>query len=110
MVRNDWIHVFSSNLLKTTVLLFFGIQSNANVGMANKTYSTDNNAFDKQSSGALEKYMPTATCPTNQSTSFDKVCVQDSQLVVKAVLNQAEWALSSKHIDLQSSQILYVLQ
>lgn len=102
MVQNSWNRVFlflTGPLFLKTLFSLFGIASTTNnFGMANETFSTADCLFEKDSTVLLDNFIPTASYHTNQSSLFSKKCIQDSQLVARAILNQTEWALSSKLI------------
>lgn len=95
MVKNGWIRVWSTVLLET-LLLFVGIVSSVNLGDTKDWFSLDTYVCDEDYFATFGKFIPIATHPKDKPKLLDEKCIQDSELVVKAILNQTEWVLSSK--------------
>lgn len=50
---------------------------------------------------SLSSFVPTAALSKDQAALISKKCVEDSRLLVRALLTRSEWALSSIYFDLK---------
>jgi len=55
---------------------------------------------------SLSSFLPTAALSKDQAALISRKCVEDSRLLVRALLNRTEWALSSIYFDLLNEFLL----
>ena len=90
MEQKEWVLFFVPILLQT---LFPSNTSSIKVEGIKKVRNREDNPLYQKVSAQLSIFLPTAENPSDR---LDKKCVEDSQLVVKALMYQEEWAFSSK--------------
>jgi len=100
MKQKERIRVYIATQLHIFLLIHFVIPGSVNSEEIKDIHLfREDDDFVKsyeRSSASFSMLIPTADYPTDKSLVVSKKCVEDSRLIVRALLNQEEWALSSK--------------
>ena len=94
MKQMEWIHFFITYQLQV-ILIYFACPSVKSERMT-KMYNFQENATEYEDAlVSISTFFPTAEFSPDESLIVGQKCVEDSRLLVKSLLNQEEWALSS---------------
>ncbi len=100
MKQKERIRVYIATQLHIFLLIHFVIPGSVNSEEIKETqlFRDDDDFVNnyERSSASFSMLVPTADYPTDKSMVVSKKCVEDSRLVVRALLTQEEWTLSSK--------------
>jgi len=100
MKPKEGIHAYIALQLHIFLLIHFVIPGSVNSEeIKEKNLVKEDDDFvniNERSSASFSMFFPTADYPTDKSMVVSKKCVEDSRLLVRALLSQEEWALSSK--------------
>ena len=82
-----------ASLLQTWLVFLSGPGSAAQSG--NYKLNASKWELEEELALSMSTFIPTAALSNGQSDLVSRKCVKDSRLLVKAILNRTEWALSS---------------
>ena len=105
MKQKEWIHAYIASQMHIFLLIHLAIPGSVNSEDIKETnlVKEDDDFFNinERSSASFSMFFPTADYPTDKSIVVSKKCVEDSRLLVRALLSQEEWALSIKNLFLK---------
>ena len=93
-MQSQTLICFSVASLLQTWLVFLSAPGSA-AQSGNYKLNASNWELEEEFAVSMSTFIPTAAMSNDQSDLISRKCIKDSRLLVKAILNRTEWALSS---------------